>query len=150
QVRRQAQDLCNCRTRPFEIGDAPAIINRQIATHRPSELFKALLQSPSKCAPEGIVGVDEQHPDPTHPAALLRPRRQRPRRRRRATKEREEGAAVHGVRGHSMTSSAIDNKSCETISPSALAVLRLIISSNLVANCTGNSDGLAPRRMRST
>src|SRR5262245_53562224 len=34
--------------------------------------------------------------------------------------------------------------------PSALAVLRLTTSSNLLASCTGRSPGLAPLRMRST
>ena len=37
-----------------------------------------------------------------------------------------------------------------TSRPSALAVLRLMTSSNLVGSCTGSSPGLAPRRMRST
>jgi hypothetical protein len=35
-----------------------------------------------------------------------------------------------------------------TSSPSAFAVLRLIISSNFVGRCTGRSAGLAPLRMR--
>ena len=37
-----------------------------------------------------------------------------------------------------------------TVSPIALAVLRLITSSYLVGACTGRSAGFSPRRMRST
>src|SRR5260221_9102530 len=51
---------------------------------------------------------------------------------------------------HSITSSASCCKWRGTSRPSALAVLRLITSSNLVGCCIGRSAGLAPRKMRST
>src|SRR3954462_987901 len=51
---------------------------------------------------------------------------------------------------HSITSSANASSIGGTSSPSALAVLRLITSSNLVGCWTGSSAGLAPRRTRST
>ena len=51
---------------------------------------------------------------------------------------------------HSITSSARARIDCGTVRPSALAVLRLIISSYLVGTCTGSSAGFAPLRMRST
>src|SRR5262245_18348474 len=54
---------------------------------------------------------------------LLRARRHRP--RRRATEERDELAPFH-----SMTSSARASSVGDTVRPSALAVLRLITSSN--------------------
>jgi transposase len=51
---------------------------------------------------------------------------------------------------HSITSSAATSRPGGTVRPSAFAVLRLTIVSNLVAACTGRSAGLSPRRMRST
>ena len=53
-------------------------------------------------------------------------------------------------RVYSMTSSARASSACGTGMPSALAVLRLIVSSNLVGACTGRSAGFSPLRMRST
>jgi hypothetical protein len=78
--------------------------------------------------------------------ALLRARRERPRRRRRAADEHDNIAPLH----HSMTSSARASSVGGTSRPSALAVLRLMISSYLVAACTGKSAGFSPLRMRST
>ena len=75
---------------------------------------------------------------------LLRARRERPR-RRRATEQRDELAP-----SHSITSSARASSVGGTSRPSALAVLRLITSSNLVGCMTGRSAGLAPLRMRPT
>jgi hypothetical protein len=51
---------------------------------------------------------------------------------------------------YSITSSAVTSRLGGTVSPSALAVLRLIPSSYLVGISTGRSLGFAPRRMRST
>src|SRR5262249_37157971 len=51
---------------------------------------------------------------------------------------------------HSITSSARAISVAGTSRPSALAVLRLITSSNVVGAWTGKSAGFAPRRMRST
>jgi hypothetical protein len=51
---------------------------------------------------------------------------------------------------HSITSSASASRFDGMVMPSALAVLRLITSSNLVGACTGKSAGLSPRKIRST
>jgi len=51
---------------------------------------------------------------------------------------------------HSITSSALVSNVGGTVRPSALAVLRLITSSNLVGCMIGRSDGMAPLRMRPT
>src|SRR5262249_42089649 len=48
---------------------------------------------------------------------------------------------------HSITSSASDSRLSEIFTPTSLAVLRLITSSNLVGCSTGRSAGLAPLRM---
>ena len=63
----------------------------------------------------------------------------------RAAEQRDELAA-----SHSITSSASAISLSETVRPSALAVLRLITSSNFVGCSTGRSLGLAPLRTRST
>ena len=47
-------------------------------------------------------------------------------------------------RGYSIVSSAVASSVAGTARPSALAVLRLIASSNLVGACTGRSPGLVP------
>src|SRR5258708_17710839 len=62
----------------------------------------------------------------------------------RAAEQRYELAAPH----HSITSSARPSSGSGTASPSALAVLRLRISSTFVACCTGSSAGFSPLRMR--
>src|SRR4051812_10084867 len=51
-------------------------------------------------------------------------------------------------RTHSITSSAIASSPAEGVSPSVLAVLRLITSANLVGCKTGRSAGFMPLRMR--
>jgi len=51
---------------------------------------------------------------------------------------------------HSITSSAIASRPGGMITPSALAVLTLIVSSYLIGSCTGNSATFAPLRIRST
>src|SRR5262249_14707503 len=74
--------------------------------------------------------------------ARLRARHQRPR-RGSATEQRNELAPVD----HSITSSARASSVGLTSSPRALAVLRLITSSNFVGWMTGKSAGLAPLRI---
>jgi hypothetical protein len=54
------------------------------------------------------------------------------------------------VSGHSITRSARTSSDGGMVRPSALAVLRLMTSSNLVGCSTGRSAGLAPFRILST
>src|SRR6266568_8074417 len=81
-------------------------------------------------------------PDARYTRRLLRARRARPRnvRRRRAAEQRYELAAPHSI-----TSSARASSVGGMVSPSALAVFRLITSSYLVGACTGRSAGFSPR-----
>ena len=51
---------------------------------------------------------------------------------------------------YSITSSARERIDGGMVKPSALAVLRLTTSSNVVGCCTGRSAGLAPLAIRST
>src|SRR5215472_16164145 len=52
------------------------------------------------------------------------------------------------IRRYSITSSASESRLSEILTPRALAVLRLIIVSNLVGCSTGRSAGFAPLRIR--
>src|SRR6266853_5010269 len=66
----------------------------------------------------------------------------------------ERGRAEHDEQlatlAHPITSSARSSSSCGIVSPSALAVLRLMTSSNFVGCSTGSSAGLDPLRILST
>src|SRR5215470_10825347 len=85
-------------------------------------------------------GVNEREPMPRH---LLCLRVDRP--RRRAAQQRDELAALHSI-----TSSARASRVGGTVRPSAFAVVRLIMRSNLVGCSTGMSAGFAPRKILST
>src|SRR5215813_9307115 len=75
---------------------------------------------------------------------LLRARRERPRGSRAADK-RDERAAFHSI-----TLSARSTRPAGTSCPIALAVARLITSSNVVGCSTGRSAGFAPLRILAT
>src|SRR5262249_33469045 len=81
-----------------------------------------------------------KEPDHRH-RCLLCARRERP--RSRAAEQRDELAAFH-----SMTSSARASSVAGISRPRALAVGRLMTSSNLVDCTTGSSAGLSPLRTR--
>src|SRR5262249_20615905 len=74
---------------------------------------------------------------------LLRARRERP--CRRAAEQRDESPPFHSI-----TSSARASSVSGTVRPNALAVLRLMINSNLIGCWTGKSAGLTPFNTRST
>lgn len=63
---------------------------------------------------------------------------------RRASRRRKQSQQD----SYSITSSARSRIADGSVRPSALAVLRLIISSTFTACCTGRSAGLSPLRMR--
>jgi hypothetical protein len=69
-----------------------------------------------------------------------------------STPEYVHGSWEHMIVGriHSMISSARVNTGCGIVRPSVLAVLRLMISSNVVGCSTGRSAGFAPLRILST
>src|SRR6516164_9253806 len=91
------------------------------------------------CGFSGRAGAKK--PDHRH-GRLLRARRQRPC-RRAAAEQRDELAPLH----HSITSSTRARMVAGTSSPSALAVARLMTSSNLVDCCTGRLAGFSPLRI---
>src|SRR6516225_7799555 len=121
------------------------MLDPNVAVLHPSERLKSL----SERIDAGfyfwiVLGECMQEHNAPHPLRLLRARRKRP--SRRAAEQRDEVAALH----HSITSSARNRNDSGIVSPSALAVVRLITRSNLVGCSTGMSAGLAPRRILST
>src|SRR5262245_35731359 len=127
------------------IGTRIAIFDQDVAAGRPSELPEPLSKILKIALRVRIVlGNPQQYRDPPHPPALLRARRERPR-GCRAAEQRDELAPFHSI-----TSSAMASRLGGTSRPRALAVLRLMASSNRVGCCTGSSAGLAPLSTRST
>src|SRR5262249_59158761 len=96
-----------------------------------AKFVQAFLESSHEMGPFGGRSAVEK-PDHGH-CRLLRTRRERPRRRRAAEKSDELAP------DHSITLSARASSVRRTVSPSALAVLRLMISSTLVACWTGRA-----------
>src|SRR5262245_58230286 len=97
----------------------------------------------AQAAPERVNDVHElagrfhaEKPDHRH-RRLLRTRRKRP--RCRAAEQRYELAPFHSI-----TSSVRKSKDSEIVNPNALAVLRLITSSNLTGRWIGKSAGPVP------
>src|SRR5262249_40965809 len=121
----------------------PANVDLDVAAIGPAELFQCLLELGEQRACVHIVLASDKHANPPHSLRLLCSRRERP--RCRAAEQRDELAAA----GHSITSSARASRLGGTSKRSALAVLRLITSSNRLGRSIGRSAGLAPRRMRS-
>src|SRR5262245_48662541 len=90
----------------------------------------------------GLARENQKNTEDRH-SRLLRPRRKRPR-SSRAAEQRDELAPPD----HSITSSARPSSGSGTVRPSALAVLRLMISSTFTTCWTGRSAGLSPFRIR--
>src|SRR2546427_9934580 len=116
---------------------------RAIPSTRQRVLSEPALQERSDASLSFHIGCirAHEHADAPHPLVLLRARRQRP--RSRAAEKRDERAPLHSI-----TSSAVICMISGTVRPSVFAVLRLITSSNVVGCITGNSEVLAPLRIR--
>src|SRR6516165_2430441 len=126
------------------IDRGPAGLNAHVLPDAPTRLLQPLQERPEAGLPYRIVrGCGQEHADPPHALALLRARRERP--RGRAAEQCDELALVHSI-----TSSARSRKDSGIVSPSALAVVRLMMRSNFLGCSTGMSPGFAPRRILST
>src|SRR5262249_37153226 len=141
EVGRQRDELLREPLPRLRIGRRPTRVDSDVSALHPPELLESVAE---RCDPglSFLIArvVRHQHADPPHPIGL-RARRERP--RGRTADKRDECAAVHSI-----TSSAAACSVSGTVRPSALAVLRLITSSNVVGCSTGSSDGLAPLRIR--
>src|SRR5215813_6365324 len=125
------------------VARAPADVDANVATVGPAQLRQRLRERQDAPLRYRIVHREtHEHTDPPHPLRLLRARRERPR-GRRAAQQGDERASFHSI-----TSSARPDSGSGTVMPSALAVLRLMISSTLVTCWTGRSAGFSPLRMR--
>src|SRR5262249_45611011 len=141
-VRRQGHELRGVSARAIRVSDAPAIVDPNIASLCPTQPLKVLPKSCDAGLSFRIaLGICDQHTDPSYLLRLLRARLHWPR-SRRAANQRDELAALHSI-----TSSASCWRWSGTSRPSALAVLRLITSSNVVGCITGRAPGLAPLRI---
>src|SRR5262249_44194499 len=127
---------------PVGLSVGPAILDRKVLSLAETRFPKAIAKGGDKRLAALRIGV-AQKADDRH-GRLLRRCNSRPRHRSPAEKPDEFAAP------HSITSSARTRIVGGISRPSALAVLRLTTSSNLVGTWTGNSLGLVPRRMRST
>src|SRR5215467_4116566 len=125
------------------VSSTPSIIDTDAAAVVPAQLLQRLAESLEIVLLLNIFGERIEHADAPHALTLLCARHKRPRGCR--AEKRDELAA-----SHSITSSASASNLSGTSSPSALAVLRLITSSNLLDCTTGKSEVLAPLRMRAT
>src|SRR5437868_8070591 len=82
----------------------------------------------------------------SHRLAALDAEHWSPPRQSRSSRSRR-GAVIPN---HSITSSARTSNAVGNVSPSVLAVLRLMINSTLVTCCTGRSAGFSPLRILPT
>src|SRR5262245_38365969 len=127
------------------IARGPARLDPQIAALEPAQFLETLQERSMANQSLGIIlGEIREHADAPHPLALLRARHERPR-GRRAAERQDERAALHSI-----TSSARASSVGGILRLSALAVLRLMTSSNLIGCWTGSSAGFAPLRILPT
>src|SRR5215472_17261177 len=115
----------------------PAVFDRDVLAFDKSGIIQASSKPIDMCAPEGLGRCRVKKAHHRH-RRLLPACCERPRNRRTA----EQGAEL-AAGTHSITSSASASNLSGTVSPSALEVLRLIASSNLVGSCTGRSAGFS-------
>src|SRR5262249_42713827 len=115
--------------------------DRHVLAFDKADIAQALAKSGEPTC-EGFWRTGVKKSDHRH-RRLLRVRGERPRRRYSATKKCDELAPFH-----SMTSLASARSIGGMLRPSAFAVLRLMISSSLVASWTGSSPGFSPLRTR--
>ena len=116
-----------------------AIFDRHIASLDIAELGQAFAECRGQVRSRR---TDHEMTNHRH-RRLLRVCGERP--RCRSAEQRDELAPVHSI-----TSSARTRIAVGTVMPIALAVLRLMTSSNLVGCWTGRSAGFAPLRIRAT
>src|SRR5262245_41303926 len=121
----------------LRLAGCEAVDNLEILPLDVTQIAQTLLQAVDRRPP-----LVRENTDAPHRVGLLRMRRDRPPCRGTA-EQRDELAPPHSI-----TSSARASTIGGISRPNAFAVLRLMTSSNWLGCRTGNSDGLAPLRMR--
>src|SRR6516164_2488629 len=130
---------------PIDVASAPTNLHPQVAAVDPSQFREPLRESGELSLPLGITfGQAEQYADAPHTAGILRARCLRPQ-SSRTTDERDKFAPPHSI-----TSSAVARSVGGTVRPSALALFKLMASSNLTGCSTGRSAGLVPCKILCT
>src|SRR5262249_3814475 len=144
-IRTECDQLRGVFASTLGIAGAPTLVNPHVATLDPARLPQAIQKRcQTRLSIRTIRGYAHEHADAPHVlAGLLSARRKRP--RSRAAGQGDEVPPVHSI-----TASARASTLAGISMPRALAVLRLMTSSNLVGACTGRSAGFSPLRMRST
>jgi hypothetical protein len=123
----QADQFLRERSYPIDVTAGPPKVHPHVAAIGPTQARKRLRERREDRLGLRIIFIERhKHADTPDALALLHARRERPR-RRHAGEERDELAPVDSI-----TSSARAKSNGGTARPSSLAVLRLIISSNLV------------------
>src|SRR5262249_55554928 len=120
-------------------------IDPHVAALGPTQLLQRLHECREAGLPIWIVrsGTGDEHANTMGPVWLLRARRERP--SRRAAEQGNETASLHSI-----TSSARSRIAGGSVTPSALAVLRLTTSWNFVGCSIGISEGFVPLRIFAT
>src|SRR5262249_9628396 len=137
-VRLQRHEFGCIGARSLDASSSQAIFDAKIAVFSPAKLLQPFAEDPQPKLTFGIALAARQQPaDPPH-AVALPPRCERPC-GCCAAEQRYERAPLHSI-----TSSASASSLSGIWRPSALAVLRLRTSSNVVGRTTGNSAGFAP------
>src|SRR5262245_42691621 len=137
----QADQLLRQRWYSIGVNAGPPKVHPYITAIGPTQFRKRLHERRHASLRLGVVFVERhEHAYAPHAVARLRARRDRP--RRRAANNCDELPPFHSI-----TSSARASSMNGTSRPRALAVFRLMSSSNLVDCRTGRSVGLAPLRM---
>ena len=131
-------------SQPGGVVRGPTVVDLDIAALSPARLVEPLAKCPNPALRQAVVFAERrQNGDPPHLVGRLRTGQNR--RQCRAGTEREEISPPH-----SMTSSARARRVGGIVRPSALAVLRLMVRSNLRGGSTDRSAGFAPLRILST
>src|SRR5262249_33271330 len=126
EIRRRCDELHRINLHKLGIPARPAILKPNVATFLPPELRQSFTEGREAGSRFWIVFHRwRDDSNSTDSIVLLRARRERP--RHRAAKQGDERAAFHSI-----TSSARRGNAGGMCRPVALAVLRLITSSNLV------------------
>src|SRR5262249_36829198 len=136
-----ANQVCRQFRQAVDLILGEAVCNRDVLALDIAGIFEALAECAQQ-VPDRFGRLVVEKPDHRH-RLLLRARRERP--RCRAAEQRDELAPLHSI-----TSSVRARTAAGTSSPSALAVVRLMMKSNLVGCSTGRSPGFAPCRILST
>src|SRR5215472_4106194 len=130
---------------PFALAMRPPVLDLHVLSFDPAKIPETLSESVERLRPAPWIPVSEVSNSGRRFLGGLRAGHER-----RDEESAGERLEEHAPRAHWMISSARPISACGIVRPRALALLRLMTSSNLVGCSTGKSLGLAPFRILST